>query len=135
MSLFKRNPYLNYLQIYDFWLHVSLNNLIIFPFCFASVVIVLYIFYNHKLSYVFNPDPSISLVSSSSSLFFIQRAFMDIIENLKYHNKASIGSVCGLYMDGAKGFCRYRSWICFHKNFHLVFSSFPDMLLRDYMLK
>lgn len=132
MSL--RNSYMNYLQIYDFWLHFYLNKLIIFPFCFASVAIVLYIFYNQVVVW-FNPDPSISLVSSSSSFFFIQRAFMDIIENLKYHNKTSIGSVCGLYMDGAKGFCRYRSWICFHKNFHLVFSSFPDMLLRDYMLK
>lgn len=134
MSLFKRNSYFNYLQIYDFWLHFNLNKLIIFPFCFASVVIIFYIFYNYKLSYVLTPTLAFYL-SLPPPHFFIQRAFMDIIENLRYHNKASIGSVCGLYMDGAKGFCRYRSWICFHKNFHLVFSSFPDMLLRDYMLK
>lgn len=134
MSLFKRNSYFDYLQIYDFWLHFNLNKLIIFPFCFASVVIVFYIFYNHKLSYVLTPTLAFHL-SLPPPHFFIQRAFMDIIENLKYHNKTSIGSVCGLYMDGAKGFCRYRSWICFQKNFHLVFSSFPDMLLRDYMLK
>lgn len=101
MSLFKRNSYFNYLQIYDFWLHFNLNKLIIFPFCFASVVIVFYIFYN-QVVVCFNPDPSISLVSSSSSFFLFRELLWIALKTLNITTKHPLGLFVGCVWMGLR---------------------------------
>lgn len=102
MSLFKRNSYFNYLQIYDFWLHFNLNKLIIFPFCFASVVIVFYIFYNHKLSYGLTPTLAFHLSLPPHHFFLFRELLWISLKTLDITTKHPLGLFVGCIWMGLR---------------------------------
>lgn len=66
MSLW--NSFLTYVQIYVFWQHFNLNKLIFFSILFCKVCYICFL--HPSTSYVFNPDPGLSLTSSSLSFLF-----------------------------------------------------------------
>lgn len=86
----------------EFFFELYTDTLFLITFQFKQIdyfSILLYLILTTKLSYAFNPDPTLSLTSSSLLLFYSELGFRDIIKIPKYHNKTSTGSIlCGLYI-------------------------------------